>query len=300
MKKLSLLITLLGAIFFFGSKESFASELNAGEQDLQMIQRIGFGSEGHTATHIFDTETSTVKFYDSVSLINPGTHTFTENSLIGISPSGQAELIESNLSPSSIGFGYEIRFEHKIERNYPNRYVFFIVSTKYRDNLWGNERVAYSRFALPGKDINNADIQRVKLSSALNRRKVVSTSRQNSNIVLWDKDNGAPQILFLLKVPSKGNNVYQIYYDYWLSGNQIIAWNDYRGSREVFLHPNENKDEHFWQLEWQNDGGYIISNYKDSRMVLDVRDGKTSNGTRLQVWQRNGHNAQKFYVENLY
>ncbi|WP_141532827.1 RICIN domain-containing protein [Bacillus cereus] len=57
---------------------------------------------------------------------------------------------------------------------------------------------------------------------------------------------------------------------------------------------NQHKDEHYWRLEEIYNGNFIIKNYKNPNLVLDVAGANISNNTNIQVHKRNGTNAQKF------
>lgn len=134
--------------------------------------------------------------------------------------------------------------------------------------------------------------QKVQLLSGITKSKAVSAMRNSSDVVLWDSDHGDPQRFIIKSAESKGANVFQI----WNSDiTKIVAWNR-SNNKEVFMHPNENKDEHFWIFEHQNDGSYVITNYANPGFALDVNGSKTDNGTKLQVWPRHGGSNQKYYI----
>ncbi|PEY88610.1 hypothetical protein CN353_26590 [Bacillus cereus] len=80
---------------------------------------------------------------------------------------------------------------------------------------------------------------------------------------------------------------------------KVLAWNDYNGSKNVFVTKNESKKEHYWILEDVGDNLYIIKNFKNRDFVLTVKDGNTSDFTEILVHSRNGTNAQKFRLKPI-
>ncbi|EXU76957.1 hypothetical protein BG55_02685 [Erwinia mallotivora] len=155
-----------------------------------------------------------------------------------------------------------------------------------RNNNW-RQKIHLSTISLLNKPSRKNP---VKFFSKLSSRKALSRMRENSDVVIWESDNGNNQNFFLEQDASKGENVYQIW-DFSL--NEIIAWNE-SGHRQVFMHKNEKKDEHFWCFEFQRDNSLIISNYKNRNLVLDVSNSNTNNGTLVQVFEWNNTNAQLF------
>lgn len=92
-----------------------------------------------------------------------------------------------------------------------------------------------------------------------------------------------------------GENVYQIW-DHL--EQEILAWNRPNdASRQVFMARNENRTEHFWVFERQNDGSYVISNLADRNMILNVHHGQTANGNPINVQVRNASIGQRFNID---
>ncbi len=166
-----------------------------------------------------------------------------------------------------------------------------------------------------GKAINNAILDVSKRSNSLSQKfhissvsrsspvyiasgltagatKVLSATESNSSVILYTKDNGEKQCFTYVKCEDKGDNVYQIEN---IATGLILAWNASNGN-ELFLHRNEYKDEHYWRFERQTRGTYIISNYKNSALVVDVSNASIDNGTLIQLHARNGNVAQEFWL----
>lgn len=157
----------------------------------------------------------------------------------------------------------------------------------------------------PGKDLINeiiiSNYRRTKIreESSINLIALQNTSKNishdNNSIFVSSKKNNALQDFVLSRAIHKGENIYQIWNH---DKSKLIAWNKGKGenSREVFMHPNEDKDEHYWCFEYQKDGTFIISNYADANLVIDVNKADFSDGTSIIAWPRNGNANQKFFV----
>ncbi|WP_380178281.1 RICIN domain-containing protein [Kalamiella sp. sgz302252] len=130
----------------------------------------------------------------------------------------------------------------------------------------------------------------VYIASLLNLSVVISSQTENRDVIVYSRDEGVRQIFVFIRCDNKGSNVYQIV-NIWTGF--VLAWNTVT-SKEVFFHKNEYKDEHYWRLEIYGSNSYIISNFKDSSLVLDVSNANTANGTRIQLHARNGNDAQIF------
>lgn len=77
--------------------------------------------------------------------------------------------------------------------------------------------------------------------------------------------------------------------------DRILAWNDYAGSKNVFITTfNSYKLEHYWKLVQLPDGYFIIKNAKNENLVLDVYEGNEYGN--IQVYQEKSQNNdnQKF------
>ncbi|MGN4669561.1 RICIN domain-containing protein [Bacillus cereus group sp. MYBK234-1] len=130
-----------------------------------------------------------------------------------------------------------------------------------------------------------------KIASKLDPNKVLDMSMgADRNATLWTYHSGVNQQWELKYVADK--QAYQIENQHWQ--HNILAWNKYNGSQQVFATENKQKDEHYWTLEDAGDGYFLIKNLSDPNMVLDVSNSNTTDGTQLQVYKKNGSNAQKF------
>jgi len=65
------------------------------------------------------------------------------------------------------------------------------------------------------------------------------------------------------------------------------------------MHPNEEKDEHYWVFERRPNGTEIISNDKDRTKVLDA-SALYPDGYRIRVDERNGASTQEFTINQQY
>jgi len=130
----------------------------------------------------------------------------------------------------------------------------------------------------------------VQFVSRLDSSAVITHKGNGNNLELWE-NNRTSQQLFHLRYDSE-KEAYQI----WdLEEVYILAWN-VPGGRQVFMHPNQDREEHYWILELQSNNNYILSNYRDRDRILEVKDSNTSNGTHLHVNERNGTPAQEFII----
>ncbi|WP_410993730.1 beta-channel forming cytolysin [Bacillus cereus] len=135
-----------------------------------------------------------------------------------------------------------------------------------------------------------------KIASKLEPNKVLDMSMgADRNATLWTYHSGVNQQWELKYVADK--QAYQIENQHWQ--HNILAWNKYNGSQQVFATENKQKDEHYWTLEDAGDGYFLIKNLSDPNMVLDVSNSNTTDGTQLQVYKKNGSNAQKFKLGTL-
>lgn len=161
----------------------------------------------------------------------------------------------------------------------------------------------------PGKDLINIIISQNYLNykmvegshsqivTRLDSDKAISADINSTDLTIRNKDNNTTVKFILEKASDKGNNVYQI----WNAEKTlVIAWNKItKDSSHVFMHRNENKNEHFWRFEQQDDGSYIIANYSDPSYVLDVSESNTQNGNKILVWRRTGNPNQRFFLNDL-
>lgn len=114
----------------------------------------------------------------------------------------------------------------------------------------------------------------VQFASAVDQSSVMYTRSQLGDNGIFLRPSEAREVhkeIFVLKSASYlGENVYQI----WNHAKQeILAWNRVSPhSREVFMTENTNRSEQFWSLEPQRDGSYVMSNFADSNLVLNVGD----------------------------
>ena len=121
---------------------------------------------------------------------------------------------------------------------------------------------------------------------------------QNSYIELGENKFQTKQG-FLLKY-DQTKDAYQI----WdINSKQILAWNTVSYDGQVFMHPNEGKDEHYWVFDESvihNNGlsGFNIVNYKDTRKILGFSREITPN-SQIQVVDQDDLMRQVFYISTF-
>lgn len=116
--------------------------------ELFIIHQSGFSgfSDGFQQNVIdFNFQTNRFFFRYGVNLINPGTHIFTRNTLVGITSSGQ-EILLNNGSVQGGSLVYDIVHDTYI----PNFHQFdsFRIDVSYHDTLWNQQRNAQMIFTL--------------------------------------------------------------------------------------------------------------------------------------------------------
>ncbi|MRB61588.1 hypothetical protein GH880_29465 [Bacillus thuringiensis] len=152
----------------------------------------------------------------------------------------------------------------------------------------------------PGKDIGMKDSiaptgDTYQLVSALNNSSVVDLNQPDGNVHLWQNGSGNNQKWKLEYDSNK--KAYQI--KNIANESLVLAWNDYRGSNNVFATPNHQYAEHYWIVENTGSGYFYLRNKKNPNKVLDVTGSGTGNGTNIIVWDFNGSNNQKFKLQKL-
>lgn len=137
------------------------------------------------------------------------------------------------------------------------------------------------------------------VTTSLNAGKSISTTKNDNNVIIWESDKGERQQFYLYSKNTEQDPnkppvyVYQVF-DH--KKEKILAWN-VPGGKQLFMHPDENKKEHFWNIELQSGGDYIISSHRDKERVVDVTDAKINNGNLLHVEYRHpsaDNAAQRF------
>lgn len=59
-------------------------------------------------------------------------------------------------------------------------------------------------------------------------------------------------------------------------------------------------DNQYWRIEQTSDGYYQLRSLRDLKMVLDLENGNTSNGTPLYAWSENGAPSQEWIIEKTH
>lgn len=75
--------------------------------------------------------------------------------------------------------------------------------------------------------------------------------------------------------------------------NLVLAWNDYAGSNNVFITPNQHKLEHYWDIYEVSSGVYTIENHKNNgNKVLHIENDSFHNLTNAAVGPVSDERAQ--------
>ncbi|MGG1268764.1 RICIN domain-containing protein, partial [Brevibacillus laterosporus] len=134
-----------------------------------------------------------------------------------------------------------------------------------------------------------------QIKTAVKNTSLVDWNRSDNNITVWENLNGSNQ-----KWKLEYDDSHKAYVIRSLENNdQIMAWNAYQDSTNVFATPFEGKAEHFWIPESIGNGFYILKNKKDPTKVLDVDGSATSNGSNIQVRDYKGTDNQKWELEQM-
>lgn len=149
--------------------------------------------------------------------------------------------------------------------------------------------------AAGGKTANKTNIQTYSYNgSAAQKWKFVMATVKKT-----DKDGNVTTTHL---TDDEGNQYYSIY----LSGTSQVL--DVAGGKaasrtNVDLYRYNGTDAQLWKLRDLGKGLYTIisklSEGLDYDLVLDIADGKTTNGANLQLYRSNGSAAQKFYLLDL-
>ena len=76
-------------------------------------------------------------------------------------------------------------------------------------------------------------------------------------------------------------------------------WGSKEHSYVFATNDTANKPEHYWTLEPAGDGYYFIHNNALPGKVLDITGNNTANGTKINLFDKNGQNNQKFKLEKI-
>lgn len=119
-----------------------------------------------------------------------------------------------------------------------------------------------------------------QIMTYLDNNKVVDlTGKDKGNqILLWENHGGSNQKWKFVYDPLE--EAYQIFtVD---NTRDILAWNRYLDSNQVFGTENLRYPEHYWLLD-KVDGGYIIRSKADCNKVLDVDGYYPNQGTNIKI-----------------
>lgn len=133
------------------------------------------------------------------------------------------------------------------------------------------------------------------IASKIDNNKVLDVNNDisHNDVTIWAKQDGNNQKWKFVYNAQK--NAYKIISK--INENNVLAWNDYFAAgdgRNVFITPFEDKNEHYWVLEDLGDKTYILKNYKDLNLVLDLYNSDLSNRTNIQVHTNKNTENQKF------
>ena len=132
------------------------------------------------------------------------------------------------------------------------------------------------------------------IHSVLDQNKSINIT--DTNINLWDSNNENNQ-KWIIKYLNNG--YYQIKSK--LDENKCLSIkdNEYINNTNIELNECNDKDNQQFSIKDLNNGYFTIT-AKYNNVNIDVSQAKTTNGTNIQLWEDNGHNAQKWnFIEDL-
>lgn len=155
-RSFSLLILFLSISLLLLHSPLVFAQLNSSETDLPtkegnglvIMHQSGFNgfSDGFQQNEIsFNYQTNRFFFRYGINLINPGTHNFTENTLIGVTSSGD-EVLLNNGSIQGGSLVFDVVHDTHIS-NY-SQFEYFRIDVSYHDTLWYQQRSAVMIFRL--------------------------------------------------------------------------------------------------------------------------------------------------------
>ncbi|WP_193674457.1 RICIN domain-containing protein [Bacillus cereus] len=189
-----------------------------------------------------------------------------------------------------------------IIKNYKNPNLILEVEgskTNNNTNIRVHEKTGENNQRFKLKPINI--LGKYKIKTALNDTSGVDVSiytlnpREDRNVHLYS-DNSTKRHQWEFYY-DETYNAYQIHSVAYIG--KVLAWNDFENSRNVFLTNKHTNLEHYWILEDVGNDYYIIKNYKNPNLVLEVEGRKTDNNTNIHVNERSGKNDQKFKLVRL-
>ena len=138
------------------------------------------------------------------------------------------------------------------------------------------------------------------IHSLLNQNKTLDVSGGNTNngtnIQLWESNETDAQIW---KVTYLNNGYYKFVSK--LNDNKClnVKDNEYFNNANIELNECNNSDSQQFAIKHLNNGYFtIIAKYNN--VNIDVLGASTNNGTNIQLWENNNHNAQKWnFIEAL-
>ncbi|MEI4789247.1 RICIN domain-containing protein [Bacillus sp. FJAT-53060] len=88
-------------------------------------------------------------------------------------------------------------------------------------------------------------------------------------------------------------------YKITIPSNPVIsfAWDSNRSGK--IIGATGDYSDQYWRPEKTSDGYFILRNYKNPKMVLDLPEGNTTNGAQLQAYEYNGTKAQKWGITSV-
>lgn len=126
--------------------------------------------------------------------------------------------------------------------------------------------------------------------SELNENKVVDLNRTNGNVSLWDNTRSSYQRWRFEY--DKNRHAYKIIS---VDNGKALSWLSNK-NKNVVGWTSQNFDDQYWIFDEISDNSYVIKNYRNKNMVLDVNKSGTSNGTNIGVYERHDRNSQRFKI----
>ncbi len=126
------------------------------------------------------------------------------------------------------------------------------------------------------------DIYEIAISKDQNMQ--VDVDLASSNVQIWEANHSTSNQKFSLEY--LGNKYYKIVSS---KTKQVLTVKGTNVRQNTYT----GADNQQWQIEVGNDGYFLVKS-KSTGLYLDLTGGSTSNGTNIQVYEKNNTNAQEF------
>lgn len=118
------------------------------------------------------------------------------------------------------------------------------------------------------------------------------SKEESTKMQLWEKNDTDAQKFYIYKSKDGCFRISAV-----CSGKLITCLGNDMGS-EITQNMCNNSDNQKWSIYLSDDDSVSFC-LKSAGMYLDVNGANSENGTKIQLWERNGTDAQKFYLVPL-